>query len=514
MADILHRLMTETWPAKMEQSALSALMAPGNAYKSTWDNPVTPEEMIAPAADLAGLIMGVPGVAKAIEPITSYPSTYNDMRQEAQGQMARGIEQVGRAVSGEDLMGYPVDSRTWEAAKGVANSALGALGYVASPVNAAIRTVVGEPIEENAGIPKEYSEFAASMALPGMGLTKINAVEKAVPAAVKAGEEVAQAAGRLSQSGAPVQVTRALASDVPGVQQAATGMKGVGGSYAAPAVKGGAGMGIRAYHGSPHDFDRFDLSKIGTGEGAQAYGHGLYFAENPATAQTYKTMLGAKYGSDPEVTARAALIANQHDRKAALDYLKREIADPREKDFLKLNQQAFELLQKREIPSRGRMYEVNINAKPEQFLDWDKPLSQQAASIQDAFKGIPQAPEIPGQLAYYRMAGQKLQSPETSAALKDAGIPGIKYLDQGSRGTKYWVARHPQGGTVEYPEEALARQFVARNPEYKLEEPNLSRNYVVFDDKLIDILKKYGLAGVSPLAALMMGQGNEAQAAP
>ena len=39
-------------------------------------------------------------------------------------------------------------------------------------------------------------------------------------------------------------------------------------------------QGIRAYHGSPHDFDKFDLSKIGTGEGAQAYGHGLYFAEN------------------------------------------------------------------------------------------------------------------------------------------------------------------------------------------------------------------------------------------
>jgi hypothetical protein len=43
---------------------------------------------------------------------------------------------------------------------------------------------------------------------------------------------------------------------------------------------GGMAVGsgpIRAYHGSPHDFDRFDLSKIGTGEGAQArlrrYGH-------------------------------------------------------------------------------------------------------------------------------------------------------------------------------------------------------------------------------------------------
>ena len=41
---------------------------------------------------------------------------------------------------------------------------------------------------------------------------------------------------------------------------------------------------IRAYHSSPHDFEQFDLGKIGTGEGAQVYGHGLYFAENPAVS--------------------------------------------------------------------------------------------------------------------------------------------------------------------------------------------------------------------------------------
>src|SRR5262245_8120346 len=51
-----------------------------------------------------------------------------------------------------------------------------------------------------------------------------------------------------------------------------------------PGLGSGVGKGIRAYHGSPYDFERFDLGKIGTGEGAQAYGHGLYFAENPATA--------------------------------------------------------------------------------------------------------------------------------------------------------------------------------------------------------------------------------------
>ena len=54
--------------------------------------------------------------------------------------------------------------------------------------------------------------------------------------------------------------------------------------------------------------------------------------------------------------------------------------------------------------------------------------------------------------------------------LRDAGIPGIKYLDQGSRAAG-------EG----------------------------SRNYVMFDDKLIDILRKYGIGlSASPLGALMM----------
>ena len=49
--------------------------------------------------------------------------------------------------------------------------------------------------------------------------------------------------------------------------------------------------GIRAYHGSPHDFDQFSLDKIGTGEGAQAYGHGLYKAEEPDVARGYRDTL-------------------------------------------------------------------------------------------------------------------------------------------------------------------------------------------------------------------------------
>jgi hypothetical protein len=52
-----------------------------------------------------------------------------------------------------------------------------------------------------------------------------------------------------------------------------------------------------AYHGSPHIFDRFSLDAIGSGEGAQAYGWGLYFAGKKAIAQFYRDKLTQSDGS-------------------------------------------------------------------------------------------------------------------------------------------------------------------------------------------------------------------------
>lgn len=55
-------------------------------------------------------------------------------------------------------------------------------------------------------------------------------------------------------------------------------------------------IGANVYHGTPHRFPateanplgEFDASKMGTGEGAQAYGHGHYLAEKPETAVQYQ----------------------------------------------------------------------------------------------------------------------------------------------------------------------------------------------------------------------------------
>ena len=95
--------------------------------------------------------------------LADYPEIYKEMRHESQEQIGRGVEQLsGRAGSGY-----------WTGIKGWGNIGLGALGYVGSPIAAGLRATIGEPLQQRTGIPKEYSEFAASLATPGIGLPRI-----------------------------------------------------------------------------------------------------------------------------------------------------------------------------------------------------------------------------------------------------------------------------------------------------------------------------------------------------
>ena len=238
-------------------------------------------------------------------------------------------------------------------------------------------------------------------------------------------------------------------------------------------------QGIRAYHGSPHDFDKFDLAKIGTGEGAQAYGHGLYFAENPATAQAYRETLGKQAGG-PEVMAQD-WIRDWGDQAVAK--LEARIANSPSSQTQWYND-IKTAVQNNQKP--GRMYEVNINAKPEQFLDWDKPLAGQSdklGPVKDVWNNVRgTTPEWGHYFPWesqtgrdaYTLLSSKAPRDQITAGLQDAGIPGIKYLDQGSRGTS--------GGTS---------------------------NYVVFDPNIIEIMKKYGMTLPAATAAYEAMKSNQ-----
>lgn len=264
--------------------------------------------------------------------------------------------------------------------------------------------------------------------------------------------------------------------------------------------------GIIAYHGSPHDFDKFSLDKIGTGEGAQAYGHGLYFAENEGVAKSYRDTLApdnAKYaaGQYKAVYGDGAFDAAVRDGDmVAADYLKAE--------------------KEGTAKAPGHMYQVKINANPEDFLDWDKPLSQQSEKVRQALASDQISTRLNhrvGKEPVYTM-GDVLQnngysSYGNSLAMREAGIPGMRYLDQISR-DKYEVRVGNE--TAVFSDANAANNFINRmTREGKnaiLHERPGTSNYVMFDDSLIEILKKYGWLPPALYGADAMTDSSEAQA--
>jgi hypothetical protein len=287
---------------------------------------------------------------------------------------------------------------------------------------------------------------------------------------------------------------------------------------------------IRAFHGSPHTFDEFRLDKIGTGEGAQAYGHGLYFAESPGVAESYRRAL-ASYPAEaeqflrrhvgdapltPEDISGLQAIASSGGTERQLFYrvpATRNLTAEQRQDIL-------DSYARMERP--GRMYEVNIHARPEQFLDWDRPIAQQSDAIQaiynrhitprlstrpvgehltdvridqGAIGAFPNA-QVPDVMAnpaahvptrgsdfYDELARSSINGDwgapgefarvQATRALTDHNIPGIRYLDQGSR-------RAGDG----------------------------TRNFVVFDPSLVEVLRRYGMAAPVSASTLLSQYGS------
>jgi hypothetical protein len=189
------------------------------------------------------------------------------------------------------------------------------------------------------------------------------------------------------------------------------------------------GAPATVWHGSPHRFDKFDSSKIGTGEGAQAYGHGLYFAESPDVAKSYKPKTGApswkgkpvaSYGMDGSVQFADGTVA--------------KVADGEWSAF----RQAME-----SGPRSGHLYKVDLPDEAiARMLDWDKPLSQQPEAVRKALAKVDKdmyhpsgadydATEL-GQMIYNRLSS-KAQAAGAANTLRNLGVPGLRYLDGGSR---------------------------------------------------------------------------------
>lgn len=182
------------------------------------------------------------------------------------------------------------------------------------------------------------------------------------------------------------------------------------------------------YHGSPHVFDRFSTARIGTGEGAQVYGHGLYFAENPAVAMDYREkladpLLDASYGTGGQFHERGTpewkMLATVHnggmrearrllgEYQAALARREPYIMEMGGEDFVRRAEQTLASVRGRKDVqlSSGRLYEADIPEGP--YLDWDAPLGEQPPEVRAAFGWTPED----------EMAHRELQRQDTDSLL-------------------------------------------------------------------------------------------------
>lgn len=303
-----------------------------------------------------------------------------------------------------------------------------------------------------------------------------------------------------------------------------------------------------AFHGSPHDFDKFSTDAIGTGEGAQAYGWGLYFAESRGVATNYRdalssaeivTVNGEPYDpkkidhivaisvetvyeekGDPKEEAERNLRSAAELRTRGKDWAN-ELADQQERVAKALQEGArFDV----ETRNHGRLYEVDIpDDVVARMLLWDKPLSEQPDAVKESLApvlerwfGKGNAEYVINDAASPVTTGKDLvialgHNKQASVMLDEAGIPGIKYLDGVSRPNANYKPVAPKYEAklakrqAEYDADPT-QENASRLEDAKQELAEMRRaddenagsyNLVVFNDKNVQLTHKDG----SPVTA-------------
>jgi hypothetical protein len=356
---------------------------------------------------------------------------------------------------------------------------------------------------------------------------------------------------------------------------------------------------LTAYHGTPHKFSpeegaplgKFKAEKIGTGEGAQAYGHGIYFAESPGVAEDYRNVLGSprnmvakgrgvyiepspmgdgKYmlatrsetgkmvGTAGDATqfiypdktfnsladamrfakkkgliakeARPQLVAINEDGKYVPIKKAADVEEPQYSQFI--------------AADKGSLYTVDIpDEMIPRMLDWDKPLSQQP-EVMEALKNVegvqyadkyfkankkadPTGEDIH---EFLRLSGYNPN--QIAPAMREAGIPGIKYLDQQSRPVNIMDKRLQslfekyEGDVQKTADEYMrsiydtpkAKAAIRENVLKQLETP-VTRNFVVFpgEEEKVKILERKAEGGLvtdtDAIAAKLKSTGMDDQKA-
>ena len=235
----------------------------------------------------------------------------------------------------------------------------------------------------------------------------------------------------------------------------------------------------RAYHGTPHKVDKFSLDKIGTGEGAQAYGWGLYFAESREVGEEYrKNLADFKVTLDGSpMSAESLVVSLGPNYPGYLDgvinatgLIQRwmEAADKSNPYDPGTQRHALwsELQTRATSQKGGNLYAVTLEVNDEDLLDWGKPVTEQSPKVIQLLKDAglyvektPYGARAEGQYIYH----SEDTSPRLkSARLMEAGIPGMRYLDGNSRNRplkdikKDFLDALPEDAEIEDVKQAIA----------------------------------------------------------
>jgi len=217
-------------------------------------------------------------------------------------------------------------------------------------------------------------------------------------------------------------------------------------------------MGATAFHGTPHKIKGlFDISKVGTGEGAQAYGHGMYFAEAPDVAKSYMGRTVFNEPSREKFTNGPNYYIDASGKYMKVrDYVKNDT--PIEVTSNEYNSKLKEVSDLFKQQNQGNLYKVDIpDEHIPMMLDYDKPIKDQPELYElvrsnikdpDILKTFEHNAEkgITGANVYKNYIGGKTDADRSANAL-NIGIKGIRYKDAMSRsadeGTSNFVVFEP-----------------------------------------------------------------------
>ena len=246
-----------------------------------------------------------------------------------------------------------------------------------------------------------------------------------------------------------------------------------------------------AYHGTPHNFDKFTLDHIGSGEGAQAHGWGLYFAKDKEISENYRKHLATNIYLDDEVfyngikgklekstgnsIADDALLVSHGDIDKAISDVQSDVdyGIPKAKEAITILQD-IKNNNRLKSENKGQLFEVDI-PENDVLLDEDKEYKEQSSKVKKLLKKV-LSDKI---FSEYLEDGQTLQEfAEQELMDFENGFTGgniydrIKDLLGSDKETSLLLNQHGIKG-ITYDGKQDRRCFV------------------VFDDNAISVLEKY-----------------------